>query len=655
MLKDKIPLMKSQSQYYDHRQEAFLKRANEITDLINEKIDLYESESESDKKLLILRQINQLRVNLEDLYPQELNAPDFEEKILIKLYKDCQEECKNLGTSISELDADQQIIAGFDDTPIAKLLADLDPELVADMLSALSSGGQIKQKWSGFVQKLKDNNHLEWVAILNQYDIEVLGGGNAKNFKLICLDPKSPHIIVLRIDNRLGESRADDAYLRTTPLQRVLTPVASPRTVTFDINGKKLHQTLLLTTVCSQGTPLAHADRNPNPEDRIDQALNVYEQMCEILRLIEQQSYFFPDAKNANWLLDDQLNLRIADTKSLVLAPDGKYNMKNTGRFTAPGLIRTSGFISQEMQTFQIPFDVDTAHSYILGKNIHQFLTKNSMPSIFLSFKGKKLKQLIESLTKDPAAKRMGLKDAMVELQTLKLLFNAESLIQQIEAYTQKFNIDTKPWLQQKRDTLASLAVGKDDEARFTLVKELATFFVNIQEENDKKRYYCEQLLLDLDKSSLDPTADEALTRWIDQKDAQLDSISSDQEYADFCQEIIQITKENRFISDFIRNVNDKPIHIGKAYGIGAKKAAILEALYQIPPPERGKIMDTHYSSPQIINLRAALGIERTSLGNYTPMFPNRSTQFQKYKKQFDALKEQQAENNIQPTHNKGI
>ena len=139
MLKDKILPIVPQSVTLSNPEERFLNKVNITTNLINEKIEAYNNESERDKKLIILQQINQARIDLENLYTQSLNVTDFNEKIVVKLFQDCQEECIKLGTSISALNVAPQVISGLDDTPIAKLLSDLDPATINSLLLALSN------------------------------------------------------------------------------------------------------------------------------------------------------------------------------------------------------------------------------------------------------------------------------------------------------------------------------------------------------------------------------------------------------------------------------------------------------------------------------------------------------------------------------------
>ena len=90
MLKDKILPIVPQSVTLSNPEERFLNKVNITTNLINEKIEAYNNESERDKKLIILQQINQARIDLENLYPQSLNVTDFNEKIVVKLFQDCQ-------------------------------------------------------------------------------------------------------------------------------------------------------------------------------------------------------------------------------------------------------------------------------------------------------------------------------------------------------------------------------------------------------------------------------------------------------------------------------------------------------------------------------------------------------------------------------------
>ena len=162
-----------------------------------------------------------------------------------------------------------------------------------------------------------------------------------------------------------------------------------------------------------------------------------------------------------------------------------------------------------------------------------------------------------------------------------------------------------------------------------------------LQTLKNEKFCYCNQLLLDFHNNYSYIDEDDAMNSWMMDKYEQLISLSSDQDYEDFSQQIIQITKENKLIINLLWDMlKEEMSQSGNFHQVALKEVAVRDAFYKIPPPERIKIIDNKYFSSQIDDLRKVLGTIPT----------NHTAQFQKYKEQIGALKEQQVENNIQPT-----
>jgi hypothetical protein len=81
----------------------------------------------------------------------------------------------------------------------------------------------------------------------------------------------------------------------------------------------------------------------------------------------------FPDAKLTNWLVNEEGKLILADTKSFVFVDArGNYSNSLPGN-EHTGLLQTSVFRPLELGGGSA--NADGVHAYILGKNLHSFLT----------------------------------------------------------------------------------------------------------------------------------------------------------------------------------------------------------------------------------------------------------------------------------------
>lgn len=562
---------------------------NQHIEQINQKIRDYNS-APTNEQLSILREINSLRKMLEDSCPQDINVPDFDDKILVQFFKSCKHEFTRLNYPMN--DADPSNSPELHAAPFTKMLAEMEPETVSKMAEILSEGiGFKREKWADFVEE-----NQQYRDVLRTYQITYEGGRNAKNFKLTSLNPSDYHELILRVDNRLGGARATDHYLRTTAFKEVLTPAEAARAVAFNSGGEVKKSTLFITNSCPGGTPLSHAMRQDTNDKKISGALDLYQQMGEVLIKLQHENCLHPDAKNSNWLIDSQGKLRISDTKALVFSHEGLHDYDESferNRWTygsEPSLIATPEFSPPEIRHEQ--FIVDRMHSFILGKNIYQYLTgeENTLqdassftfpPSIFSSEEGEQLKGLIQALVKPDPFDRMSVNEAVKELTELKekdlrkpvVASSCEELIKKLESYTlDKPDAKMQDYTQKLRADVHA-AVGRSDyEALFQLEQKI----IKLNQDNKKM---------------------------------------------------------NAFLSGVITYLNTQTV------GVDKKISAIKKAYNQIPVEERGQIMDTTKKNTAILQIRAALGTWRTCLGNFSPILPSYSINFQKYRQQFTLFK----------------
>lgn len=98
--------------------------------------------------------------------------------------------------------------------------------------------------------------------------------------------------------------------------------------------------------------------------------------MAKGFKDIQKAGYFFPDAKVSNWLVNDDGKLVIHDTKSILPTENGicrQGDLKKEFR----DLVYSEGYRPPEDNETQV--DVDSAHAYMLGINLYQMLTKESV------------------------------------------------------------------------------------------------------------------------------------------------------------------------------------------------------------------------------------------------------------------------------------
>lgn len=369
MLKTISKLMPRENQKRATVDDFFVNAANQVIDELNAAIHTYQGLSLNEDRIAQLKHINSLRKQLEDMCPQDISVSDFSESVLNNFFIQLADECKSLGIGVGDL---EEVPDELRNIPFVGLLANMHPEVLREMFEILYSArkGHIKglwdpDLWTHFVLK-----HPEF----DGYQIKCISAGNAKNFILTPLDPNVPKFII-RIDDRLGGARANDAEIRKTELAKFLTPIAGTRL----ISSGKFNPTILITTVCPNGNPLDHAKNNVTIVEKIQGASEIYSQMAHIFLRMQAHNVFCPDGKNENWLLDDKNQLCVADNKSWMFSKDGYHDIdetfsKNCLAYGAqPSLIANIGFMPSYINNQR--FEIDKMHCYMLGNNMYQYLT----------------------------------------------------------------------------------------------------------------------------------------------------------------------------------------------------------------------------------------------------------------------------------------
>lgn len=256
---------------------------------------------------------------------------------------------------------------------------------------------------------------------MNNHTLTFLGGGgNSKNFEIT--NPATQESFVLKLEERLG---APPMWGVGVDVQYFLTPRYFSEDIELSKNSND--KALVITEKCNKGDLTSYAATFANDQTKIQAASIVYSQMIDFFIALQKNGIIMPDAKNTNFLLHwdtdvnpPKLRLKVADDKSFLPTRDGQLTLD------LDTFIYSQAF--EPPETFYPIFDAEPYHSYILGKNIYQFLTscnndtlynqpKNALnwdfcASIFQTNEGKELVKLIQQLAVFSPEKRITLTDA---------------------------------------------------------------------------------------------------------------------------------------------------------------------------------------------------------------------------------------------------
>jgi hypothetical protein len=394
---------------------------------INELIERYNEANEDDKRAL-LAQIQSKIQQIEYKYrPSDLAAS----KAFINVRNELFLEIKY---QLASLAIPSLLNPTDNPSTLAELIANMAPDK-ADKLTGIL----IKGENDALVGELAalyetdDESHdaKAYRQFLQNNQITYLGGGNSKNFRV---ENNDTHMVeVLKVDCRLDMPRHVEQHLREK-LGDKFTPNPAERSVVCkDPKTKKtVSRSLLVTEFCPSGSVLDYRvkmGKDIKTDDLHEKANDIFGQMSDIFLQIQDNGCFFPDAKFTNWLLDGSGKLRLADTKSFLFTDSNGNYSSGLEKNQRCGFVTTQCFNPPEYGSSKV--NVDSAHAYILGKNLYAFMTvqvpeaKDAKGLDFSSnhFKGEKggqYKHLIESLVKSDPKKRMTLNDARLELFLIK-------------------------------------------------------------------------------------------------------------------------------------------------------------------------------------------------------------------------------------------
>ncbi|WP_165485082.1 hypothetical protein [Legionella rowbothamii] len=401
-------------------------------------IENYNGEENYRKRCLILSQIYQMQKALSNRFPQQIIAscPEYHQKIHHKLFKEIKDEFTSLDiSSLQENSLEDQLASRplhFDPTSLPELIANMPPEKVDGLLKILFEGANFNRAELIKLYSPDEEGYKDFEMFLHTHTIMSLGGGNSRNFKIT--NTHNGKNLVLKIDFREKYPRHADIYLRKRSLENVCTPIWAERDASF-INHKNQHITrsLLVTDYC-QGSDLETYAQVSRPiNELLSLALDIYRQMASLLKNIVSDGCAFTDMKNSNWLIDNG-TLKLADTKSfLFIDESGLLDMTIPQNYWFYGITGTMDLIPPELNSrIPPPSSADKAHTFMLGKNLYQFLTKAAdlddvigkktdfSEPIFRTPSGALLQTLIEKLTQEDSKLRPSMDEVINELTKIK-------------------------------------------------------------------------------------------------------------------------------------------------------------------------------------------------------------------------------------------
>jgi hypothetical protein len=495
----------------------FVDDVNREVAALNSLIKQFNRELNSDEKIKILTKIYHEQIRIDNQYSPEYMeyCVDYRNRIHRDLFKEIQGQFKDLGlTSLPSPSPSAKSPKGTHSSPLPGILANMDPSKVNILLEILAEGEKFDLTKFDTLYNPSEKGYDEFKEFRKNHSIRFLGGGNSKNF--IVENNITKEKFILKVDNRLGMPKGATVHLREHALKEILTPVVAERQATYVEGSKTVVRTLMITEFCEGGDLESHGVKTKVDQEKLKSAVSIYTQMGTILESIRMDGCAFPDMKNSNWLIDSDGTVRLADTKSFLFMDNHGKDDENSPKNKWYGFVSTKHMNPPEFD-YDTPFSADKMHSYMLGKNLYQYLSNcnyqdffeqdpitnkwktihdsnkfDFSASIFKTPYGKELKNLVLDMVRPNPADRISVSVALSRLEKIQFAMEKENcadLIKQIERLVKKTNtkdskLDTflkdsskkikkgatlgellniKEQLQEKADELVMLKIEKEN------------------------------------------------------------------------------------------------------------------------------------------------------------------------------------------------
>ncbi|KTD18778.1 serine/threonine protein kinase [Legionella lansingensis] len=626
---------------------GFVNQVNENLKNLNQLIEAYNQESIPEKKLNLLNEIYREQKRIDGLFPTVYieACQDYREKINVQLLSSIKEQFFNfnLQTAAEHLEITTDL---WPSGTIQRIIANMAPQKANRMIEILSKGANFNKSKFENLFLPEEPGYMEFRNFLSGYSISFLGGENSKNFEIKKLT--SSERFVLKVENRLEQPKSPDIHLRERSLKDVLTPITVERQIRSEnrSTGKITTRTLLVTEYCEGGDLLSYARKQTSDDDRTQSALTIYSQMGEIIEGIRADGCVFPDMKNSNWLIGRAGSLKIADSKSFLFtdksgrvevgADKNRWHTLSSSKYMDP----------PEFGMWELGFNADKIHSYMLGKNLYQFLTgcdhtaffklgsqgtwqikhqfteEDFNAPVFQTEAGKKLKELIQEMVTYRSSDRITVQEAISKLHQIKAelleqeqkkvyLLQQEKMAAELEV-TETARKDCRQFL----NGLELYKLGHNDREIDALIREkkmqikaattqtelaeikeeLQSSLLDIKEEirRHELQTNCELILQDIEKYKCCKN-DVAMKQFIKQKREELKTKNDEASFIEIEHDLfsaLAIVKDNPVIKEIQEVV--KSLRVRSSFftvGMQAKASRIEAALANVPIMERGNIV----------------------------------------------------------------
>lgn len=400
---------------------------------INALIQEFNKVQDKLKQITILKDIYRYKQKMDNKYSDiDISASnEYQNAIQFQLFNQIKEQFKVCGIpSLCNLLNSNPDVSEPPNS-LAEIIANMGPSKAKKLLEILSEGAAFDRNMLIQLYQSTDPEYHEYQDFLGNNAINFLGGGNSLNFMVTPTNGTPPY--VLKIENRLGMPKEVADYLNRHSLKNILTNVLVERKITGFKDGYFITRNIIITEFCNYGDLVTQSASVPK-EQKIELALNIYTQMAHILLNVAEDKCAFTDMKNSNWLLDSKGKLRLADTKSFIPTGQDGFVIELDNESAGYGLAYSAFMHPPDFNN--TIFSADNVHSFMLGKNLYQYLTdcdsdylydKNSSSQysfdslVFQTSAGKKLKHLITELINPNPNARLTMKQIIERLEDISV------------------------------------------------------------------------------------------------------------------------------------------------------------------------------------------------------------------------------------------
>lgn len=369
----------------------------------------------------------------------------------------------------------------------------------ADQLGVLMSKGPAGLE---SMKTLYDSNDTSREAqryrdFLTNHQITYLGGGNSQNF--IVLNTTTQRRQVLKLEERLDAPKLP-AREAMSEMGHNFAHEHGERAVVVSnsLTGEgKTVRSLTVTDYYPKGSVVSYAHGIDNPKERFEASAAIMQQMAEVYMELEENNFMFTDGKGANWLIDEDGMVHLADTKAIYRVQSRDHGLEygvNTLNEHVEGPLGTNGYIPRDDVTFTKVSARET-HEFLLGQAMLDFLYTEEFSSFdrppeedqkfYDSDEAQEYAKIGEGLcfqtyVQGGATERLSMKDAHKKLCELQPKEKFDKQFAQFEKEIKALSFDGDPLIQRFiEERKKAYDAAANNQERAFIVKDLVKFKAN--------------------------------------------------------------------------------------------------------------------------------------------------------------------------------